>query len=126
MTTKNTKRTLADFAAKNCPKERALAIEYEGETFEVTAKRLALADLLSLPGMDEVLSEAQEEETDFGEKPGTKEMLEKLSAIDSFLVAATTETKETIGPLPLPLKNRIFREVFAFQQLAGGEFRGSS
>jgi hypothetical protein len=121
----NTRMTLADFAKKNLPRQKTLEVEWNGETLAVKAKRISVASILCIEGMDKIMQDGQAEPNDFETKDTLEGLGEKLTAMDEFLSMATEEEDEDIRVLPLPLKSKIFAAVFQFQQLSGGEFRSS-
>lgn len=122
----STKQTLAEYVAQNCPTEKEITIEHEGAELSVTVVRINLGELLSIEGLAGLLAKAGEEEDDFGvESLDVEDTAAQINVMDRVNTAGTTENEDTVRALPMGLKTKLFREVFAFQQLGGQTFQGA-
>ncbi len=131
MTSQNTKRTLAEFAAKNVPDRATVELVVDEETIELTVRRLPLAELLAIEGMREMMNkdEEQDDETDFesaaDEKGKFEKLAEQLPTMERLIAATTGESVDDLAVIPLAAKAQLFTFCFQFQRISGGEFRGS-
>lgn len=131
MTSTNTRRTLAEFAAKNVPSKSVVEIVIDGEAFDITVHRLELQEILAIEGMRDLMSGAkpgsEDGDTDFVSEedvPQDDAMIDKLPVIDRFLAAVTKEEIEAVRVIPLAARMKLFTYAMQFQRVSGGEFRG--